>query len=68
MSKTRPGLYDVLITEALSATLATLDRSLVPIKAELRAAEASDRISLHIARLVARAVGSLGESERDLTP
>jgi superfamily II DNA or RNA helicase/HKD family nuclease len=64
MSKTRPGLYDTLITEALSATLATLDRSLVPVKDELRAAEASDRISLHIARLVARAVDTLGENER----
>ena len=64
MSKPRPGLYDTLITEALSETLATLDRSLEPIRGELRAAEAPDRISLHIARLVARAVASLSESER----
>jgi superfamily II DNA or RNA helicase/HKD family nuclease len=64
MSNTRLGLYDTLITEALSATLANLDRGLVPIKNELRAAEAPDRISLHIARLVARAVGTLGEKDR----
>jgi superfamily II DNA or RNA helicase len=64
MSSTRPGLYDTLITEALSATIATLDRSLVPIKNELRAAEAPDRISLHIARLVARAIGTLDENNR----
>jgi superfamily II DNA or RNA helicase/HKD family nuclease len=64
MSHTRPGLYDSLITQALSATLATLDRSLAPIKNELRAAEAPDRISLHIARLVARAIATLDEKER----
>jgi superfamily II DNA or RNA helicase/HKD family nuclease len=64
MSNTRPGLYDTLITEALSETIATLDRSLVPIKGELRAAEAPDRISLHIARLVARAVDTVDERER----
>jgi superfamily II DNA or RNA helicase len=64
MSKTKPGLYDALITEALNATLATLDRSLVPIKGELRSAEASDRISLHVERLVARAISSLGDNER----
>lgn len=64
MSNIRPGLYDTLITEALSATIAKLDRSLVPIKKELRAAEAPDRISLHIARLVARAIGTLDENER----
>jgi len=27
MSNTRPGLYDTLITEALSATLATLEQA-----------------------------------------
>ena len=64
MSKPRPGLYDTLITEALNKVLGELDRSLIPLKGELRAAEASDRISLHIARLVARAVGTLAESER----
>lgn len=64
MSNTRPGLYDTLITEALSDTIARLDRSLVPIKGELRAAEAPDRISLHIARLVARAIDTVDEKER----
>jgi superfamily II DNA or RNA helicase/HKD family nuclease len=64
MSNTRLGLYDTLITEALSATIARLDRSLVPIKGELRAAEASDRISLHIARLVARAIDTVDDKER----
>ncbi|WP_129642652.1 DUF3427 domain-containing protein [Peristeroidobacter agariperforans] len=64
MSNTRPGLYDTLITEALSETIAKLDRSLVPIKGLLRAADAPDRISLHIARLIARAIGTIDEKER----
>jgi len=64
MSNTKPGLYDTLITEALSETIARLDRSLVPIKGELRAAEAPDRISLHISRLVARAIATVDEKER----
>lgn len=64
MSNSSPGLYDTLITQALDATIAKLDRSLVPIKGELRAAEAPDRISLHIARLVARAIDSVDENER----
>lgn len=64
MSNTRPGLYDTLITEALSATIAKLHRSLIPLKGELRATEAPDRISLHIARLVARAIDTVDERER----
>jgi superfamily II DNA or RNA helicase len=64
MSNTRPGLYDTLITQTLDATIAKLDGSLVPIRSELRAAEAPDRISLHVARLIARAIDSVDEKER----
>jgi exonuclease VII large subunit len=42
------GLYEVLITEALEEQLGQLDAGLEAIRARLQAAEAADRISLHL--------------------
>lgn len=64
MTTTKPGLYETLITEALDCALREVDRSLVVHKDTLRAPEAPDRISLHVARLVARAISSLDEKGR----
>lgn len=61
---TKPGLYESLITEALDSALHEVDRAFVPSKDQLRNPEAPDRIALHVARLVARAVSSLEEKTR----
>ncbi len=58
------GLYEVLITEALQEQLDCLGGSLEAIRAGLRAPEAADRIALHLARVVERAIGAIDESER----
>ena len=57
------GLYEQLLTEALAARLEQVDAR-GPLTAELRAAEAADRIALHVARIVERAVASESESNR----
>ncbi len=58
------GLYEVLITEAIEEELGSLDGSLSAIRGHLRAPEAADRIALHLARVVERAIASLDEGER----
>jgi len=58
------GLYEVLITEAIEEQLGSLDGSLSAIRGHLRAPEAADRIALHLARVVERAIASLDEGER----
>jgi superfamily II DNA or RNA helicase len=61
------GLYEVLITEALEEQLGQLDAGLKAIRGRLRAPEAADRIALHLARIVERAIASVDESERTAT-
>ena len=58
------GLYEVLITEALEARLVNLEGRLVAIRGQLRAAEAADRIALHLARVVERAIATIDERQR----
>ena len=58
------GLYEVLITEALEEQLDTLGGSLEAIRLGLRAPEAADRIALHLARVVERAIDAIDEGER----
>ena len=67
MPITSRGLYEVLITEALEEQLGQLDGSLKAIRGQLRASEAADRISLHLARILERAIASVDESERAKT-
>lgn len=64
MAAARIGLYEALVTEALESVLADLDQGLTPLRDSLRSAEAADRISLHVAKVVARAIAFLGEHER----
>jgi len=64
MSSFARGLYEALITEALEARLAGLDERLVPSREGIRAAEAPDRIALHVGRIVRRAVAHVPEAER----
>lgn len=58
------GLYEVVITEALEAQLESLEDRLIPVRGGLRPAEAADRIALHIARVVERAVAAVDEGRR----
>jgi superfamily II DNA or RNA helicase/HKD family nuclease len=58
------GLYEVLITEALHKALATTSASLHPESGSLPAAEAADRIALHLSRVIARAVAAVDEDDR----
>jgi superfamily II DNA or RNA helicase len=58
------GLYEVLVTEALDRALGGLDSTLEPTRTALRAPEAADRIALHLARVIERAVNSISEGER----
>jgi hypothetical protein len=64
MSALGRGLYEVVITEALGGQLIRLEDRLVAVRAELRAAEAADRVAMHIARVVERAVAAVDEDIR----
>ena len=58
------GLYELLLTEELAAALERLDRSLVPRTEGLRAADAADRIALHLGQVVRRALGMVPDGRR----
>ena len=64
MALTDRGLYELLITEAIEAQLHELGGSLEAVREALRAAEAADRIALHIGRVVQRAIEAIGEDGR----
>ncbi len=67
MSRYERGLYESLITEGLRARLEGLDSRFEPRTDSLRAAEAADRIALHLARVIQRSVASLDDRERVAT-
>jgi hypothetical protein len=58
------GLYEVLITEALAARLRDLGEQLAADTNDLRAAEAADRIALHLGRIVKRSVAAVDDADR----
>jgi len=64
MSELERGLYERLIDEGLRAELAKLGPDLQPKREELREAEAGDRIALHLAKVVERAIDGMAEKER----
>src|SRR5579884_2207356 len=64
MSSTDRGLYEALITEALEAQLGALGDRLEPRRSQLHEAEAADRIALHLARVIERALDSVDKSDR----
>jgi superfamily II DNA or RNA helicase/HKD family nuclease len=61
------GLYESLITEALESHLSALSPHLTPRRTPLHEAEAADRLSLHLARVVERAIASLDKADRVAT-
>jgi superfamily II DNA or RNA helicase/HKD family nuclease len=67
MSEPLRGLYEVLITQALASRLSDLGDRLHPEREPLRAADAADRIALHLSRLVRRALAGLDDAERVAT-
>jgi len=58
------GLYEVLITEAIESRLRDLDGRLRARRDSLGAAEAADRIALHLGRVVRRTVSGFDDSDR----
>ena len=64
MHKDAHGLYEVLITEALEARLSQLDAGFESRRESLRAAEAADRLALHLSRVVERVVAALSDESR----
>ncbi len=58
------GIYETILTEALDKELATLAADLRENREKLRPAEAADRLSLHIARVVRRLIGKVDEKDR----
>ena len=64
MSRNERGLYDLLLTEALQDQLSALDPQLEANRSALHEAEAADRIGLHLARVIERAIASLDRKER----
>jgi hypothetical protein len=64
MGKHERGLYETLITEALDERLRDLGEGLDARRRDLRAAEAADRVALHLARVVRRAIASVDDDQR----
>jgi hypothetical protein len=64
MTPLERGLYEVLVTEALEERLGSLDVALEPVRSALRTPEAGDRIALHLARVIERAINGVGEVDR----
>ncbi|HQZ18949.1 MAG TPA: hypothetical protein PLD86_18895, partial [Vicinamibacteria bacterium] len=58
------GLYEELITEALETGLVEVGERLRSRRRPLHEAEAADRISLHLARVVKQAITCLKDKER----
>lgn len=58
------GLHETLVTQAIQEALSGLDESLSANVQELRAAEAADRIALHVGRVVRGALGDVREKDR----
>lgn len=67
MTANRRGLYEDLITQVRALELRELDACLKPHAKALRAAEAADRIALHLARVVERAIDIVPDDERVAT-
>lgn len=63
MEQLGEGLYEALVTEGLAAQLATFDEDL-RVTADLRAAEAADRIAWHLNRQIEHALGDVPDRDR----
>jgi len=64
MTKPDRGLYETLITETLDGSLRDLGSQFGAEREPLQPPEAGDRIALHLARVIQRAVDSITEDKR----
>ena len=64
MAQNERGLYETLITEALETQLSDLGDRLEACRSALHEAEAADRIALHLARVLERAIASMDNKRR----
>lgn len=64
MSELPTGLYEVLLTELLSSRVTALAAGQDAQLDTLRNAEAADRIALHLATVIERAINALPEDDR----
>ena len=61
----KPGLYESLLTESLSRELESIDsRALVVKTRNLHPAEASDRLALHLGKVIISALSSIDDKDR----
>jgi superfamily II DNA or RNA helicase/HKD family nuclease len=59
-----PGLYELLLTEAVAAALRQLGERFDARSTDLRAAEAPDRVALHLSRVLHRAIAAMEDDGR----
>lgn len=64
MSDIGPGIYELLVTEELRTRLASIEGRLDKKVRPLHAAEAPDRLALHLGRHIQYSLESVAESER----
>ncbi|MEO6326300.1 MAG: DUF3427 domain-containing protein [Thermoanaerobaculia bacterium] len=64
MPRKERGLYEIVVTEALNAGLQDAPDDMRVRRRRLRDAEAADRISLHLSRVMERAIEALAEDDR----
>src|SRR5437016_8208992 len=58
------GLYQSVITEALVERIKTLESKLFAQFVDLHHAEVADRVAMHLARVVERAINSIDDNRR----
>jgi len=64
-SKSKIGLYERIITESVNRELEALDRGGVSVqKTKLHHAEASDRLAMHIGKVVERTLSTVSDKDR----
>jgi hypothetical protein len=64
MPERRRGLYETLVTEALEQELRMLPEAWVARRSRLHEAEAADRLALHLAKVIERAIDALDREQR----
>lgn len=64
-SKSKIGLYETIITDSVSRELDALDSGVVSVQTKkLHPAEASDRLAMHIGKVVERALATVSDHDR----
>lgn len=64
MARRERGLYELLVTEALASDLDELGEDHVPERGALRAADAADRLALHLSHAIQRAIAAVEDDKR----